>query len=266
VDRNLALRADGAPVYKPVWEYLLATPREAANVSAASYIASPIATEAIVSAFGSGLATATMAASTTPLPVTLAGTSVKVRDSAGVERSAPLFFVSPAQVNYLIPTGTVKGAATVTITSGDSAVSAGVTTIAAVAPGLFTADASGRGLAAALALRVKPDGSQQFEPVAQFDPAQNKFVAVPIDLAPETGQVFLILYCTGLRYRSALSAVKVRIGDVDSQVTFAGAQDEFVGLDQVNVRLAPSLIGRGEVDVALTADGQAANIVKIHIK
>ncbi|MCI0363420.1 MAG: hypothetical protein L0219_06025, partial [Phycisphaerales bacterium] len=129
VDDWLAKRADGTPVYKPVWEYLLATPREAANVSAASYIATPLATEAIVSAFGSGLATATMAASTTPLPTTLAGTSVKVRDSAGAERPAPLFFISPTQLNYLMPAGTVNGAATVTITSGAGAVSAGVVQI-----------------------------------------------------------------------------------------------------------------------------------------
>ncbi len=266
VDRNLALRTDGAPVYKPVWEYLLTTPREAANVSAASYVAAPIATEAIVSAFGSGLATATMAASTIPLPVTLAGTSVKVRDSAGTDRAALLFFVSPTQVNYLIPTGTVNGAASVTITSGDGAVSAGVVQIASVAPGLFAADASGRGLVAATALRVKADGSQQFEPVARFDVAQNKFVAVPIDLGPETDQIFLLLFGTGIRFRSALSAVMARLGDVDCQAPFAGAQGDFAGLDQVNVRLSRSLIGRGAVDVALTVDGQTANTLKVHIK
>lgn len=39
VDRSLALQADGTPVYKPVWEYLLTIPREAANVSAAGYAA-----------------------------------------------------------------------------------------------------------------------------------------------------------------------------------------------------------------------------------
>ncbi|MGH9844828.1 MAG: hypothetical protein ACREEM_39430, partial [Blastocatellia bacterium] len=53
---------------------------------------------------------------------------------------------------------------------------------------------------------------------------------------------------------------------VDAQVTFAGAQGGFAGLDQVNVRLSRSLIGRGEVDVALTVDGQAANTVKVCIK
>jgi uncharacterized protein (TIGR03437 family) len=153
-----------------------------------------------------------------------------VRDSAGVERDAPLFFVAPAQVNYLIPAGTAAGAATVVITSGDGKVSTGVVQIAAVAPGLFSANASGQGVASGVALRVKADGAQTYEPIARFDQAQNRFVAVPIDLGPATDQVFLILYGTGLRHQS-------------------------------NVRLPRSLAGRGEVDVVMMVDGKAANTV-----
>jgi uncharacterized protein (TIGR03437 family) len=43
------------------------------------------------------------AAASTPLPTELAG--VRVRDALGVERLAPLFFVSPSQINYLMPAG-----------------------------------------------------------------------------------------------------------------------------------------------------------------
>jgi hypothetical protein len=46
--------------------------------------------------------------------------------------------------------------------------------VAPVAPGLFAANANGRGVAAALALRVRADGSQQFEPIARFDPARKR--------------------------------------------------------------------------------------------
>ena len=236
------------------------------TVSAASFNGATLASEAIVAAFGSGLATATASATTAPLPTALAGTNVKVRDSTGAERLAPLFFVSPTQVNYQIPAGVAPGPATITITSSDGAVSSGATQIAPVAPGLFSANASGQGAPAATALRVKADGSQSFEPVAQFDPAQNKFVAIPLDLGPETDQVFLILFGTGIRNRSTLSAVSAKFGGVDGQVTFADAQGGFVGLDQVNLRLSRSLIGRGEVDVALIVDGQAANPVRIVIR
>ncbi len=262
---ELGLYNDFLPLFEAGTAYPGA-PSAVTSVSAASYSGASLATESIVAAFGSNLATATAAALTLPLPTILAGSTVKARDSAGAERLAPLFFVAPAQVNYQMPPGTAPGAATVTITSGAGTVSVGTVQIAAVAPGLFTADASGGGLAAATALRVKADGSQQFEPVARFDAAQQKFVAAPIDLGPETDQVFLLLFGTGIRFRSALSAVTAKVGGVDCQVGFAGAQGGFVGLDQVNVRLSRALIGRGEVDIGLTVDGRAANTVKVGIK
>lgn len=243
----------------------ITSPRSFLSVSAASYTPS-LASESIIAAFGSGLATATQAAATTPLPTTLAGTTVKVRDSAGTERNAPLFFVSPTQINYLVPPSTANGAATITVSSSDGTLSIATPTINQVAPGLFTADASGQGLAAAVALRVKANGSQSFEPIARFDPTQSRFVPIPIDLGPEGEQVFLILYGTGIRFRSGLSAVNVTLGGVSAPVSYAAAQGSLAGLDQVNVQLPRTLVGRGEVAVALTADGQAANSVRVSIK
>src|SRR5262249_51145585 len=75
----------------------------ATSVSAASYNGAELAKESIVAAFGNGLATEVRAATSLPLPTTLAGTKVKVKDSAGAERDASLFFVAPTQVNYLLP-------------------------------------------------------------------------------------------------------------------------------------------------------------------
>lgn len=237
-----------------------------ANVSAASFVGTELASESIVSAFGQRLATTIQVATTLPLPTTLAGTQVLVRDSAGVERAAQLFFVSPTQINYQVPPGTAAGTATVIVTSGDGTVSAESVRIAAVAPGLFTAAASGRGLAAATVLRVKSDGSQSFEPVASFDATQNRFVAVPIDLGAASEQVFLVLYGSGWRFRSSLAAVTAKIGGADAPVSFAGAVSNFVGLDQANLLIPRSLIGRGEVEVMLLVDGKTANTVRISIK
>ncbi len=95
------------------------------SVSAASYRGPELARESIVAAFGAALAINTTTATSAPLPTDLAGTSVKIRDSAGAERSAPLFFISPNQVNYLFPPETAPGAATATIVSGDGRVSTG---------------------------------------------------------------------------------------------------------------------------------------------
>jgi uncharacterized protein (TIGR03437 family) len=243
-----------------------AAARAVASVSAASFSGTTLASESIVAAFGMGLAITTQSAATIPLPTSLAGTTISVKDNAGTERLAPLFFVSPGQINYQMPPGTRTGAATVTITNRYGEVSAGTVQIASVAPGLFAANANGQGVAAALALRVRADGAQQFEPVSRFDSAQNRFVAAPIDLGPEGEQVFLVLFGTGLRFNSGLAATMVSIGGVNAEVLFAGATPGLVGLDQANLRLSRSLLGRGEVAITLVVDNQAANLVTVSIK
>ncbi len=240
--------------------------KSAANVSAASYYGPELAAESIVAAFASNLATSTQPAAVIPLPTTLAGSTVRVRDSRGVERLSPLFFVSPEQINYQIPAGTAAGPALITITSGGGNLLTGSAQIINAAPGVFAANASGQGLAAAVVLRFKADGSQSYEPVAQFDRTLNRFVAVPIDLSHASDQVFLLLFGTGWRNRSALSNVSAKIGGQEVEVLYAGAQLDLVGLDQINLRLSPTLAGRGLVDLKLTVDGIAANTVQITIR
>ncbi len=241
----------------------ISNPRAATTVSAASYAGAAQACEAIVSAFGSGLATATRNAASAPLPTTLGGTTIKVRDSAGGEREAPLFFVSPTQVNFQIPPGTANGAATITITSGDGTLSQSDIEIVNVAPSLFTADATGRGLAAA---QIQRAGSSTMEPSVLFDPLKGQMVAVPIDLSAANTDVYLVLYATGVRMNTELGLVSAKIGGQTAQVSYANAQGSFVGLDQVNLKLPRSLMGSGMVEVALSINGKAANTVKVMIK
>lgn len=236
-----------------------------ASVSAASYSGTSLASESLVTLFGTSLANETTTANSLPLPTTLADVSVKVRDSAGIERLAPLFFVSPTQINCQLPAGTMNGRATLTVTRNNATVGFGTAAITALAPALFAANANGQGIAAAVVLRIR-DGVPSYEPVARYDTMQSRFVAAPIDLGPETDQVFLLLFGTGLRFRSSLAAVSATIGNLAAQVSYAGAQGDLIGLDQINLALPRSLSGRGEVNLALTVDGQAANTVTISFR
>jgi serine-type D-Ala-D-Ala carboxypeptidase/endopeptidase len=238
--------------------------RPVTSVVAATYARGAVAAESIVSAFGAGLASGAVSATSRPLPTSLLGTTVKVIDGAGAQRLAPLFYVSPTQINYLIPPGTAPGTATVLVTSAEGVVSQGAVRVGDIAPGVFSADASGAGLAAANVQRVRADGTQSYEAVAQFDAAQQRLVALPIDLGPEGEQVYLVLYGTGLRARGG--AVAARVGGVAAAVTYAGAQGDFDGLDQINVLLPRALAGRGEVEVVLTVDGLTANTVKVAVR
>jgi len=238
----------------------------ATSVSGASYQGQALAPESIVSVFGVKLATGSQSAPSVPLPTTLAGTTVQVLDSLGTERAAPLFYVSPTQVNYQVPPGTAPGLATVSVRASDGTLSAGQVRVLAVAPGLFTATSDGKGRASAYITRVKGDGTFQDEPIARFDPMQNKVVAIPIDLGPATDRVFLVAFGTGLRGRTSLANTSARIGGVNCRVEYVGPSPGYVGLDQTNVFIERNLMGKGEVDFVLTTDGSQTNPVKIHIK
>src|SRR5262249_30440716 len=110
--RSIVAATHGRGVYR-----LTLPSRAVASVSAASFSRTGLAPESMAAAFGSSLATGTAMAATQPLPTSLAGTRLMVKDGAGVFRLAPLFFVSPGQVNYQIPPGVSPGASVITIAS-----------------------------------------------------------------------------------------------------------------------------------------------------
>jgi uncharacterized protein (TIGR03437 family) len=227
-----------------------------ASVSAASFTQA-FAPEAILAGFGAKLATTTQVAESVPLPTTLAGTTVRVRDSLGVTRAAPLFFVSPNQINYLLPEGTASGLALVTFTAGDGSVSGETMQVTNTAPGLFSANANGRGLPAALVYRLTTGGAQTVITLSDTG----------INLGASGDQVFLILFGTGWRYRPNLQSITATLGGTTLPVSFAGAQGSLVGLDQLNLGPLPlSLTGRGELDLILTVEGRVANTLKVRMQ
>ncbi|MBS1812225.1 MAG: hypothetical protein JST84_28935 [Acidobacteria bacterium] len=239
------------------------TTQTVTTVSAASYRGAEVARESIVSAFGTNFSTTSQTATSLPLPTTLAGTNVKVRDSAGTERLSALFYVSPTQINYQIPPGTANGLAEVSVSNNGLTVAKGAVIISGTMPGVFSAAADGKGLAAADVQRVR-NGITTFERAITVN--QGQIFPIPIDLSQPTDEVYLVLYTTGVRYRSDLSNVSATIGGVTTRVLFAGSQGAFVGLDQVNLQVPRSLAGRGEVAVELLVDGQIANTVRAYFK
>jgi len=245
---------------------LINTTSSVTSVSAASFQSGPVAPDMIVAGFGSHLATVTQGASL-PLTTDLGNTTVKIKDSAGVQQLCEEYFVSSAQVNYYLPGTTAIGLAFVTVTASDGTVSTGTVEVAPVAPGLFTLNATG--LAAALVLRVKPDGAQDIEQVYQLDSSKN-VIPLPIDLGAETDRVYLELFGTGIQHRSALSNVSVTLAGQTLPVVpvlYAGPQGTFVGEDQVNIGPLPrTLIGSGSVNLVLTVDQVNANTVNVTIQ
>ena len=63
-----------------------------------------------------------------------------------------LYSVNPLQVNYLAPGAMQPGPAILTVTSSDGTATTGMLLVAPVMPGLYSADANGKGPAAAIAV------------------------------------------------------------------------------------------------------------------
>lgn len=235
------------------------------SMSAATASKGRVARGGIAMGSGTGLALETLVAAEMPLPTTLGGVRVVITDRTGVSVDAPLFFVSPGQINYLVPEEVAEGEARVRVLRGGSEVARGRLQVAALAPGFFTANADGWDTASALLLRVPAGGAAATTGTIQFNAELNRWVPLPLSLGGPNDEAFLILFGTGIRGRED-GSVRAVIGGVPAEVTYAGAQGSFDGLDQVNLRIPRALAGRGSVDVTLWAGEQVANTVRVHIE
>ena len=81
-----------------------------------------------------------------------------------------------------------------------------------------------------------------------------------------TGDAVLTLFGTGWRGRREAGDVRVTVGGLLATVLLAGAQPEFAGLDQINVRLPGELAGRGEVEIVVEVGGRVANPVRMVVR
>jgi uncharacterized protein (TIGR03437 family) len=228
-------------------------------VNAAAYSFPMVTSNEIVTIFGSGLADA-VAMATLPLMEKLGGSTVSVKDAAGIDHPALLFYASPGQINLLVPANLGAGIVTITVTTSAGRAFSIITRVAPVVPGLFSADATGRGIAAAQVIRVAADGTHTDSTAATMG-SGGQPVPVPIDLSDSASKFYVALYGTGLRAGRNVTAT---VNGIAVPVLFSGAQPSFTGLDQVNLGPLPvSLQNAGMVDVQIMVDGQPSNTVSL---
>jgi len=241
------LNGSGSP-YPPASQTLV-HPSGTLLATNSAYGTYALAPAAIASIYGTNLAAGTQQAQSQPLPANLGGVTVTLTDANGGVFPAPLFYVSPNQVNWLVPAGAASGVASVTLANATSTFT-GTAAIASTAPGLYTANSTGQGPAPA-----QVTNGSTYSNTFQCSAPENCSL-VPIDV---TSQPYLILYGTGIR-GAAQSNVVVRIGNSDLPAAFAGAQGSYAGMDQVNVALPASLRGRGQLVVVVTVNSEATNM------
>ena len=190
--------------------------------------------------YGSGLGGAPTAA-LPPYPASVAGVSVMI---GGLP--APVQFVSPGQLNCLVPYGLTGSSAAITVTYNGSSSNAVTVPVAATSPGIFSIDGSGTNDGAIL--------HADYSVVSTSNPARKGEIitmyltglgAVTTPVADGTAAIGLNL---------AKAQLQVLVNGMESTVSYAGLSG-FPGLYQINFQIPAGLAFSGQIPLAiLTAD------------
>ncbi len=166
-------------------------------------------------------------------PTTVGGTTVTVNG-----RAAQIFFVSPSQVNFLVPAQTELGTAEVMVTNSDGFSSRRTVASLRAAPGVFTFSGDGLGDGVILNAETLQPG--------------------PFDST--NGNLRLIIFATGVRNGLL---VTVAAGARDLPVESIVLSPNMPGLDEIHVRVPSDLRGAGPVELVVRADGRDSNPVTV---
>ncbi len=217
-------------------------------------VGAPLAPGMIVQIYGSNLASQVAVGSTIPLTTSLNNTSVII---GGV--AAPLYFVSPGQINAQVPFELKSGTAYQVIVSANGALSTpNPIQLAADAPGIAAFSSGGiiaeHGADGSLVTEASPAKPGEFlmffvsgmgvttNPVGSGQPSPNApNLAQPIDQPTMT------------------------LNGVNVPVSFAGLTPTLVGLYQVNFQV-PANAPNGDLQLVLTQTGGASNttVLPVH--
>jgi uncharacterized protein (TIGR03437 family) len=221
-----------------------------AMVNAASFFSpdstkpetNPIARGSIASIFGTRLADSLAISTQADLDFELNGVSVTV---AGI--AARLIYVSPSQINFLVPNGVAIGENVEFSINNKGVVSKGKIKVLSGQPGIFTTTQDGKGLGAIACQLVLKD--------ADGNTTSNTYPAPPCETSAERKESYLLFFGTGFRFADVASVtVQITRGETTTDLVpvYAGSQNQFPGLDQINL-LLPTDFTAGTVKVKIKA-------------
>ncbi len=191
----------------------------------------------ILTVFGSQLAATTETAGVVPLPTSMGSVAATVNGVA-----APLFYISPGQLNIQLPYETTPNSTAVLYINNDGQTTSRSFTVAAAAPGIIT----------------NPNGA----PVPNTSAAPGQIVSLYITgagalspplatgAAPAPGTPISDL-------PQPTQSVSVTVGGVPAPIEFIGVPSGLIGMVQINYQV-PSGIATGAQPVVVTVGGVAS--------
>jgi uncharacterized protein (TIGR03437 family) len=227
-------------------------------VNAASLvpITNSVAPNEFVSLFGSDLASSALGAPSLPLPTTLNNVQVSVNGTL-----APLSFVSPGQINLILPNEIDPSNvfyATFQVTNNNSPSNSVTVYTNFSAPGVFSLQGTGYGPGAiehangTVVTSASP--AQVGETVVAFVNGLGATSPAAID-----GQA-----ASSSTLSTVNDDVAVFVDGVEANVTFAGLTPGFAGLYQINAQI-PSGVSNGSVYFDVSTDEAYASLAQINV-
>ena len=204
-----------------------------------------VAAGSIISVYGAGLAAGTTQAASLPLPTQLGNAMLTVND-----QPLGLFYVSATQINAYLP-ASFSGLVRIAVVNTNGGKHTTQVLLAGAAPAIFSQDASGSGVAAAL--------HASGQPVTVANPASSG----------EIVSLFLTglgaTYSSGgLDYTVATPQVFVSTLSTPATVSFSGLAPGFLGLNQVNFQVPPG-VSAGSVQVYVHSGNYTSNVVTLPV-
>ncbi|MGA2879663.1 MAG: IPT/TIG domain-containing protein [Bryobacteraceae bacterium] len=234
--------------------------------NAASYATATVSPGELVTMFGSNIGPpipATMSIIAGYVSTNLSNVTVTIDG-----QNAPILYVSSSQVTVQVPYESTLGAGkAVVVSNGTNPPAATTVAIAAEAPGIFTADGSGVGEAAAIntgatsglvTLNSSTNPAKIGDTVSLYLTGEGNYNPVPLSGFTNTGYV-IPLALSPLPQMSPLPTVKIGGIDASAGISYAGVvPGSIIGVLQINVVVPLGSATGATVPVVVTIGGISA--------
>jgi uncharacterized protein (TIGR03437 family) len=182
-----------------------------------------------------------------PFPTTLNNVQVLINN-----QPAPLFYVFPGQIAFIMPYGTTTSIVQIQVVRNTNLTSNAITMFNySTGPGLFSESQQGQGLG-----KLLHTDYSQVTPDHPATPGEALMVFLT-----GLGPVFPTIPDGGLgQVSDTVLNIAARIDNIDAPVTYKGLAPGFAGLYQVNIQV-PNGVGNGDdyVDI-VTPDGYTSQV------
>ncbi len=219
----------------------------------------PVTPGSLVSIFGSGLAASTTTADSIPLSTSLGNVSVTIN---GIPTPLNGVFHESTfdQINAQLPWNTPTGPAQIVVTSNGVPSVAQTVQVGEYSPGIFATNGAGTGQAVAVNYPdysyAAPAGSipgAAARPAIVGDP--NGLIIYATGLGPVNPAVATGAAASASPVSYTNSVPTVLVGSVPAQVNFSGLVPGLVGVNQLNIVLAPGTPTGNQVQLQISIGG-----------